>query len=225
MATTALGHAARLRAKLSLVVPMMVAAGDRLLHHPRVAELYPEYLVASHWVIRASVPLMETARERARAAADDDAGAAASRLASYLDAHVGEERGHDDWLLDDLAVLGVDRADVLARTPSPTVAELVGAQYYWTLHHDPVAVLGYVAVLEGYPPSRELAEELIARTGHPRKAFRTLLAHAALDPGHRDDLDAVLDELPLTGEQQALIGLSALTTARLLTAMLDDVVG
>lgn len=225
MATTAPGHAARLRAKLSLVVPMMVAAGDRLLHHPRVAELYPEYLVASHWVIRASVPLMETARERARAAADDDAGAAASGLASYLDAHVGEERGHDDWLLDDLAVLGVDRADVLARTPSPTVAELVGAQYYWTLHHDPVAVLGYVAVLEGYPPSRELAEELIARTGHPRKAFRTILAHAALDPGHRDDLDAVLDELPLTGGQQELVGLSALTTARLLAAMLDDVVG
>ena len=29
--------------------------------------------------------------------------------------------------------------------PSPAVAALVGSQYYWLLHHHPVALLGFVA--------------------------------------------------------------------------------
>ena len=34
-----------------------------------------------------------------------------------------------------------------------TAAALVGAQYYWIRHVHPVALLGYVMLLEGYPPS------------------------------------------------------------------------
>ena len=37
--------------------------------------------------------------------------------------------------------------------PPPSVAGLVGSQYYWILHHHPVAFLGYVALMEGYPPT------------------------------------------------------------------------
>jgi hypothetical protein len=217
-----LGPARRLRVKLGFVVPGLAVASRRLNEDPRIRELYPEYLITTHAVIRASVPLMEAARDRALATAGADAVAAG--LARYLDAHIPEERGHDDWLLDDLAVLGHDRADVLRRTPPPTVAAVVGAQYYWILHHHPVAILGYIAVLEGYPPSKELIEALIERTGHPRKAFRTMLAHGVLDPRHRDDLDGAIEALPLTREDEGLIGVSALSTARLLTQMLEEVV-
>jgi hypothetical protein len=212
----------RLRAKLGFVVPGLVAASERMNGHPRIRELYPEYLVVTHGVIRASVPLMEAARDRAVTLAETDPVAAG--LADYLNTHIGEERDHDEWLVDDLAVLGRDRAAVLRRMPSPTVAAVVGAQYYWILHHDPVAVLGYIAILEGYPPSKELIEDLIARTGHPRRAFRTMLAHGVLDPRHRDDLDAAIDALPLMPEHEALIGVSALWSARMLTRMLEEVV-
>jgi hypothetical protein len=215
----------RLRAKLGFVMPGVADASRRLNEHPQVRDLYPQYLITTHGVIRASVPLMETARDRARAmaAADPDDGVAAG-LEAYLDTHIPEERGHDEWLLDDLELLGYDRASVVGRTPPPTVAAVVGAQYYWILHHDPVAILGYIAVLEGYPPTPELTEALIRRTGHPRKAFRTMLAHGVLDPRHRDDLDAAIDALPLTPEQESTIGLSALSTATLLTQLLDEVV-
>jgi hypothetical protein len=215
----------RLRVKLGFVMPGVADASRRLNEHPRVRELYPEYLITTHGVIRASVPLMEAARDRARAMAVADPGdGVASGLETYLDAHIPEERGHDEWLLDDLELLGYERAFVLAQPPPPTVAAVVGAQYYWILHHHPVAILGYIAVLEGYPPSPELTEALIERTGHPRKAFRTMLAHGVLDPRHRDDLDAAIDPLPLTPEQEGVIGVSALSTARLLTQLLDEVV-
>lgn len=222
-ANAGVGNAERLRAKLGLVLPQLLGAGDRLLTHPRVGRLYGEYLFTMHCVIRASVPLMTAARERGLAMTERDPVAAG--LAKYLGTHIGEEMHHDDWLLRDLEELGTDPAAVLARIPPPAVARLVGSQYYWIDHVHPVALLGYIAVLEGYPPSMSLVNALVARTGHPRRAFRTLIAHSGLDPGHREDLDAALNELPLSREQEALVGLSAISSIGMLAGIIDDVVG
>jgi hypothetical protein len=106
--------------------------------------------------------------------------------------------------------------------PAPTVAALVGGQYYWILHHRPVAFLGYVALMEGYPPTPELIELLVERTGFPREAFRTYSEHAELDPGHRDHLDRTLDELPLTPSDEHVIAVSAIATAALSTKALAE---
>jgi hypothetical protein len=172
---------ALLRRKIGLVIPQFVYVGDRLVAHPRVRELYPEYLFASHCVIRASVPLMAAARDVALAACDDPVCAA---LAPYYAEHITEELDHDEWLLDDLERIGHTRPAVLRRLPSPTVAALVGAQYYWIHHYHPVALLGYIHQLECYPPSLELIARLQAASGYDRAAFRTMIAHAELDPGH-----------------------------------------
>jgi hypothetical protein len=215
------GESSRLRRKLELGLPPFVATGQRLWRHERIRELYPEYLVATHGIIRASVPLMERALERAREAPAEDQAAAG--LAAYLEHHMDEERGHDDWLLEDLEVLGLPREDVLARPPSASVAALVGAQYYWIEHFDPVAILGYIGLLEGYPPTIGYVDELITRTGYEREAFRTLIRHAELDPLHRDDFDEALDRLPLSAERADVIGLSALYSVLAFTRVLDDV--
>ncbi len=211
-----------LRRKLRLVVPPLAAAGERLIAHPRVRDLYPEYLFTSHCVIRASVPLMETARDRARAEAARDPVCAL--IAPYLEEHIGEEADHDAWLLDDLEVIGRPRAEVLARPPVPTVAALVGAQYYWVLHHHPVALLGYIGLLEGFPPSPGMIEDLRVRTGYPADAFRTMVAHAELDPRHGDELFELVDTLPLTPEQSAVMGLSAMHSVQMYTRALEDVI-
>jgi hypothetical protein len=209
-----------LRRKLQIVVPALVAAGDRMIAHPRVRDLYPEYLFTSHCVIRASVPLMETARDGAVAEAGADPVCA--RLAPYLAEHIEEELDHDEWLLDDLEVVGRPRAAVLARPPVPTVAALVGAQYYWVLHYHPVALLGYIGLLEGFPPSTALIDELRLRTGYPADAFRTMVAHAELDPRHGDELFELVDSLTLTREQTAVMGLSAMHTVQMYTQALEE---
>jgi hypothetical protein len=217
---TGAGESARLRRKLEVVVPVLFDAGRRLIEHPRIRDLYPEYLIASHGVIRASVPLMRTALERARTSAAGDPVAAG--LASYLEAHVDEELDHDEWLLEDLEVLGRDRGEVLARPPSAAVAALVGAPYYWILHYHPAAVLGYIALLEGYPPTLAEVDRLMERTGYGREAFRTLIRHAELDPLHRDDLDEARDRLPLTREQSTVIAMTALHSVDAFTQLLEE---
>ena len=189
--------------------------------HPRIAELWPVYLIRTHLIIRATVPLMESAAGRARELAEADPVAAG--VASYLEVHGEEERDHDEWLLDDLELIGVDRTTVLARLPSPMIAALVGSQYYWALHCHPVAVLGYISLMEGFPPPADLIEDLIARTGYPREAFRTYAEHGELDPHHREELDEAIDSLPLTREQEILLGLSAMSSIGFLARSIEEV--
>ena len=173
-----------------------------------------------HAIIRATVPLTEAALARSRTLQDADP--LAVPLATYLEEHVVEELHHDDVLLDDLEVVGVDRSTALERMPSPTVAALVGSQYYWILHYHPVAFLGYVALMEGYAPTPELIQTLQGTTGFPQEAFRTYVQHAELDPGHRDRLDRTIDSLPLTAWHESAVGVSAIATAAYATRALEE---
>jgi heme oxygenase-like protein len=210
----------RLRQVLALAFPLISGPAAEFWTHPRLRELYPRYLVSVHTAIRASVPLMVEARAAAlqRVSLDPAAGP----LAAYLEHHIPEEAHHDDWLLDDLARIGVDRDDVLAHLPSPAVASMVGTQYYYIRHFDPVALLGYIGLLEGYPPTEQLIRMAAERTGYPLEAFRTLRKHAHLDPHHRDDLNHCLDHLPLSADAMKLVTTSALATVERLRCVLDE---
>jgi len=210
----------RLRRKLALAIGPFAEVCTALVEDPRLAELWPEYLIVQHQIIRATVPLTKAAATRARGLEDDPV---APELAGYLDEHVAEEDGHDEDLLADLESLGHDRQTVLGRMPSPAVAALVGSQYYWIRHHHPIAFLGYVAFMEGYPPTPELIETLAERSGHSPDAFRTFARHGDLDPGHRDHLDETLDALPLTRDHEAVMAISATTTSALAAGAIEEV--
>jgi len=145
------------------------------------------------------------------------------KFGDYLAHHIVEERGHDNWILDDAEAMGIDRSLLLERLPKKTPVQLVGSQYYWIHHYHPVAMLGYIAVMEGNPPSTDLIEDVARRNRLPAEAFSSFLLHAKVDPKHRADLDSLLDELPLSPEHHAVIGLSALQTSRYLTKILTDV--
>jgi len=209
----------RVRRRIGLAVPALSSRFGQLVQSPELATLFPDYLVLQHTVIRASVPLMQDAADRL--ASFDPGDRLAADLRSYLVEHIREEAGHDEWLLEDLEVLGVGREQVLAATPSPHVAAAVGAQYYWIRHHHPVAVLGYIAVLEGHPPSLVDVQGWRERTGLPAGAFRTLEQHAGLDPSHNQDLDALLDTLALDEDHLRAICVNGLATVRSLAHALD----
>lgn len=210
-----------LRRKIALALPPLVAAQRRLDQHPEPAAAWLAFLGVLHGAVRASVPLLEAARDRARDLSPTDPVAAG--LADYLRRHADEERGHDEWLLQDLHSVGVASAELLSRPPSGAVAALIGAQYYWVLHYHPVCVLGYLMVIEGNPPSRRGLQDLRSRSGLPASAFRTMLEHADLDIGHAAELADLLDRLPLSPSHNEALGLSALSTVAGLTRLLEGV--
>lgn len=217
---TQVSHSRRLRSKIQLMRGEMDAVAETLWSHPRLREIYPEFLFRNHSVIRCSVPLMKNAAEECEKRLGKDP--IAEGMLAYFRHHIPEETGHDDWVLDDLELLGYQRQDVLKRIPPPSAAALAGAQYYWIRHVHPVALLGFIAVLEGTPPDVAFFEATADRIGVPRKAFSNLLLHGKLDPQHRDDLNQALDSLPLTEEHHALMGVSAFQTISLLTRVVSE---
>jgi Iron-containing redox enzyme len=216
------GEGARLRVKIALAMPALRAAGRTFLDHPDPAAVYREYLIAAHAVVRASVPLMEAALGRAESMAADDPVSA--RLVDYLPEHILEETDHDAWILEDLERIGVDRDGVLARPPSHGIAALVGAQYYWIHHFHPVALLGYMAVLEGRPPSPAVVDRLVERTGYDPHAFRAIREHAVVDQAHGDEVFALVDELALSEPLSVVVGLSAMHTVASMAGVIDEIV-
>ena len=184
--------------------------------------VYPEYLFQSHSIIRASVPLMKAALECCRAP-KYLSDPVLKLFGDYLERHIFEETGHDEWILNDGEVLGIPRRALLERIPKETALHIVGSQYYWIHHYNPVALLGYIAVMEGTPPESEFIKDVARRNKMPLEAFSSFMLHAKIDPKHRADLDLLVDTLPLRNEQLGLIGLSALQTIQYLKAVLADV--
>jgi hypothetical protein len=144
-------------------------------------------------------------------------------LKDYYGKHIVEEMNHDQWILDDLKVIGIPNDQIISRKPSQIVAELVGGQYYWIYHWHPISLLGYIAVMEGYPPKREQIDYLKRLTGFPETAFQTIAKHSYLDPDHKEDLDNFLNQLPLTNNQQEWISLNALSTAKKLREIFSTI--
>ena len=127
-------------------------------------------------------------------------------LRSYLREHLEEERGHAKWLADDLAALGVD---VTVLPLNRSAVELVGTQYYLINHVSPAAILGYMAVLEGFPFPLDVLEQLEAI--HGVEPLRCLRYHAENDIEHRKELFKVIDQI-----NDPIIHSNALRTQQLL---------
>ena len=211
----------RLRGKIDLAYPALAQTSERLWTSPRVAELYPAYLVTMHGIVRSATPLMEAALDRARRARPRRPGGGGPGPLPRPP-HAPEEAGHERWIIQDLEVLGRSGDDVIRQVPSASVATLVGAQYYWLRHHHPVSLLGHMAVIEGHPPKPGFAERLQRATGLPEDAFRTLSRHEELDTGHARELDEVIDSLPLRPEHETMLGISALHTIESAITVFDE---
>ncbi len=210
----------RLDLKLRLASRGLHEARARLWAHPELPALFPSLLFRMHCEARATIKLMEMAIAQLETQHRGDPLAAP--LIEYFGEHIPEELGHDDWLLHSLEALGFRSEDVWAQIPPGTVAGMVGSQYYWILHKHPVALLGYIKVVESDPNTKEQVDSMIARTGLPRDAFKFHFGHVNLEPKHNADLDQLLDSLPLSAEHEALIGISLMRTVHAIAAGVEE---
>jgi hypothetical protein len=209
----------RLRKTVSLVRGRLDSLIRQVWFHPRLSELFPEFLFAMYGITVASAPAMRGAATRCSTLTDDPL---AHWLGEYYMEHAEEESGHERWLLDDLASFGITRDQVFDRLPYPSVAALVGLQYYWMFHVHPIAYLGYISVVEE-PATMEFLESVSRRTGIALWSMSGHVMHARLDPDHVAEFDAALDSLTLTQHRQDLISTSAIATVAHLENVFFDI--
>lgn len=134
-------------------------------------------LITLYHIIVASENLLIVAAQRSE-----------GTLRAYLEHHLEEERDHAKWLEEDLHSVGVDIRDTSA---PKLVMEMVGSVYYLIFHVSPVALLGYMWVLESYPfdeaQLRRLEQE------YPASLLRTIKHHVKHDPRHLEDLQKIIE--------------------------------
>lgn len=195
-------------------------AYDEFRNHPRFAEMCTEFILMNQHVAKATVPMMQ---EVIRCANEIPNDPVCTPLIKYMNQHIAEETDHDEWYVNDLEVLGMSRADVYNRIPTPNTAAMIGSQYYWIKHYHPIAFLGYMGSVETYPSPESCVKNMISDSGLPAKGFDTLLMHAQIDQHHGRDIINLINSLPLTEKHIKIIEMAAFQTFRYTALMVDDI--
>ncbi len=126
----------------------------------------------------------------------------------FLYDHMQEEKGHEEWVLNDLAVVGVDAEHALRHKASTNMLALNGYNYWVADRLNPVGVLGMLYALEvvasvyGGPMTSAIQESLLLEGD---RGISFISSHAELDAQHMADLRIVLNDVHDAAAKQAII--------------------
>jgi pyrroloquinoline quinone (PQQ) biosynthesis protein C len=130
---------------------------------------------------------------------------------------IEEEKGHEDWVAEDIAALGGDaKPDIAAvgraakaAAPSAPVQAMIGYNYYAADRIHPCSVLGMLYVLEVVASvyGGKAADSIARAIGRdPGKGgFRFLSSHATMDADHLAQLNVLLKTIDDPAAQAAVI--------------------
>ncbi len=162
-------------------------------------ETYIRYLQQAYHHVRHTVPLLMACG----AALPDSKAFLRDALAEYID----EERGHEQWILNDIAAAGGDPEEAASRPPLPETEFMVSYAYDFIRRKNPVGFFGMVFVLEGTSTALATrgAEALARNLKLPKSAFSYLLSHGALDISHMNFFANLVNGLRDEEDRQAII--------------------
>ena len=141
--------------------------------------------------------------------------AAASRLTDkhqciryFLYEHMQEEKGHEEWVLNDLEVVGVKADQTRAYEPSLSMLGMNGFNYWSAERRHPCSVLGMIYTLEvvasvyGGPMTTAIADSLLLEGD---RGISFISSHATMDGEHMAELRILLNKLEDTEAQNAIV--------------------
>jgi Iron-containing redox enzyme len=118
------------------------------------------------------------------------------KMAQYLYHHAAEELGHDKWAHSDLLDLGLTSEEIAAIQPSGACLRMIGLEYLYAAHENPIGLFGWMFVLEslGGKLGGNLAKAVDMSLQLNGKGMYFLYGHAEADLHHSEDLCRVIDE-------------------------------
>jgi len=121
-----------------------------------------------------------------------------SEIRYFLYSHMMEEKGHEEWVINDLEVVGVARQEVGHHRPSNALLTLNGYNYWAADRRNPCSVLGMVYALEviasvyGGPIAAAIKESLLLEDD---RGISFISSHVTMDAEHMAELRLVLNKL------------------------------
>lgn len=163
--------------------------------------LYVAFLTQAYHHVKFTCPLLGAALSRV----GQNDGLFRTALIEYID----EEKGHEEWILDDIEAFGGDRQAVVNQAPNISTNVMCGYAFYAIEHVSPYALLGMVHVLEGMSVAlaTQAAGAIFERLqlGDGAKGFSYLRSHGSLDVEHTDFFEDLVNKIEDASVQDTII--------------------
>lgn len=141
--------------------------------------------------------------------------AAASRVSDqhrhvryFLYDHMQEEKGHEEWVLNDLEVVGVSSERARSYKPTLVMLGLNGYNYWSAEHRHPCSILGMIYTLEvvasvyGGSMTASISEALLLEGD---RGISFISSHATMDAEHMAELRVILNQIEDEEAKEAVI--------------------
>ena len=142
------------------------------------------------------------------AAAASRVGDAHKQVRYFLYDHMNEEKGHEEWVINDLDAMGVKVEQALAYQPSQYLLALNGYNYWSADRRHPCSVLGMMYTLEvvasvyGGPMTAAITDSLLLQGD---RGISFISSHATMDAEHMAELRVILNTLHDDGVKDAIV--------------------
>lgn len=174
---------------------------NSMIHHGLTLAEYRAFLNDLYHIVWHFCPVMAVAAARC--------GDEFRDVRYELYQRIGEEKGHETWVLEDIEALGGDVPSAGSNPPSAPVQAMIAFNYYGAERVHPCSVLGMLYMLEvvssvyGGRVSDSIAHALgreVAAGG-----FKFLTSHAAMDLDHMAKLNRLVKTIGDPGAQEAIV--------------------
>ena len=126
----------------------------------------------------------------------------------FLYEHMHEESGHEEWVMNDLAAIGVEPHTTRVHVPNVHTLALNGYNYWAADRRHPCSVLGMLYALEviasvyGGTFSAAIRDSLLLEG---ERGISFIASHATMDAEHMIDLRKVLNTLTDDAAREAIV--------------------
>ena len=157
-------------------------------------ERYRALLLELYHVVWYFNPVCATAASRM----GDPAHEELQPIRHFLYEHMHEEAGHETWVLNDLAAIGVPADSARQHLPAAHTLALAGYTHWAAERRHPASVLGMLYALEviasvyGGPFASAIRESLLLEGLH---GVSFIESHATMDAKHMAELRLILNRL------------------------------
>lgn len=146
-------------------------------------------------------------------------------LAAYLLRHALEEQGHEKWALADLEKLGVSGETVVRTRSMPACAALVGYVHDLATFGNPVAIMGWMYVLEavGADIGTDVSARLSENRGGKSAPVQFVAGHGEADASHIAAISQTIERHIQTPDDRRDVCEAARVVSYLYTTMFRQV--
>ena len=162
-------------------------------------ETYKAFLIEAYHHVKHTVPLLM---------------ACGSRLPERLEwlreaivMYIQEEVGHQEWILNDLENLGVDKELVRHGVPSLPTELMVSYAYDTATRNNPVSLFGMVYTLEKTSSTiaTYAASQIVSALDLTPAAITYMVSHGSLDVEHMQHFERLMNRLDDAGDKAAVL--------------------